>query len=198
MGQGLFLNFLRFFGEEGNFVVFCGGGFFQSLFSSFFCGLFGGIAVYCVFGFRKTADFFVFLGGERVEGEVKSESEGGLVDGAQGKGAVLDGQGRPAAFGLVVKVGMALQDLVLKRGIKGGEAGAVVMAVAFYGLDAEAGHDGEVLQKGDRALIAQVFAADNPLFDGRLAGVFFDEATVSDSFENAFAVFVAGAVVAEF
>ena len=68
-----------------------------------------------------------------------------MVDGAQGKGAVFDGQRRPTSFGLVVKVGMVLEDLILKRGVEGGETGAVVVAVAFYGLDAEAGHDGEVL-----------------------------------------------------
>lgn len=94
---------------------------------------------------------------------------------------------------------------VLKRGVEvrvfpqeggggfgGPHAGAaeVVVAIAFDVRDAEGSHDGEVLEEGDGADVAEVFAAEE-------AAMAVEEGEVEQAFGEAFAVFVAGAGVAE-
>ena len=70
-----------------------------------------------------------------------------------------------------------------------------MMAVAFHALNPQRGTHGKILQERHGADIAQVLAAHNGCFAFALA--LLDEAAVGEPFENAFAILVTGAGVAE-
>ena len=76
------------------------------------------------------------------------------------------------------------------------EAAQVVVAVALDMGDAEQGHDAEVLQQGHGADVGEVFAAE----DGATANdraALLEQSGVREAFDDAFAVLVAGAAIAE-
>jgi len=77
-----------------------------------------------------------------------------------------------------------------------GEAFEIVMTVALDVLDAECGHDSEVLQEGDGANICEVFPRE---MDGAFpeSSSLGEGGGVGDAFDDALAVLVTGAVVAE-
>ncbi len=78
-----------------------------------------------------------------------------------------------------------------------GEAFEIVMPVALDVLDAKCGHDGEILEECDRADVGKVFTRE---VDGAFPGGsrLVEGGGVGDTFDDALAVLVTGAVVAEF
>ena len=71
-----------------------------------------------------------------------------------------------------------------------------MVSVALDVLDAEGGHDGDVLEEGDGADVGEVFARE---VDGAFPGGsrLSEGGGVGDALDDALAVLVAGAVVAE-
>ena len=78
-----------------------------------------------------------------------------------------------------------------------GESAEVVVAVAFGVGDAKESDDGEVLVEGDGADVGQVFGCEVKGLRG-FGLAFAQECGVGEAFDDAFAVLVAGAGVAEF
>ena len=97
---------------------------------------------------------------------------------------------------MAVKVAVVGEDGFLDGFGPCGEAFEIVMPVALDVLDAECGHDGEVLQEGDGANIGEVFPreVDWAFTESSSLG---EGGGVGDAFDDALAVLVTGAVVAE-
>ena len=97
---------------------------------------------------------------------------------------------------MMVKVAMVGEDGFLDGFGPCGEAFEIVMPVALDVLDAECGHDGEVLQEGDGADVGEIFSRE---VDGAFPGGFRlgEGGGVGDTFDDALAVLVTGAVVVE-
>ena len=134
--------------------------------------------------------------GEVGEIEVGGGAEGCGVEAGDVEVAVFDVQGWVAVGVAVVEVAMVGKNGFPDGFGPGGEALEVVVAVALDVLDAEGGHDGEVLQEGDGADVGEVFARE---VDGAFPGSsrLGEGGRVCDALDDALAVLVAGAVVAE-
>src|SRR5262245_25671122 len=125
------------------------------------------------------------------------DSQRGSVHGAEPQAALTDHQGRPAVSARVVQVAVGIEYLPLDARGEHRQAGKVVMPVALDAADSQGGTDSQILQEGDRADVRQVLpAGDEPARRLLLAQV-GEQAGVDEALENALAVLVAGAVVAE-
>lgn len=127
------------------------------------------------------------------------DSKGGVQQFAEVELAAVDKEAGAAVRVALIEAGQGVGDFAVELGREGLQAREVVVPVAFDRGDAEAGHDGKVLQEGYGADVAKVFPA---LAQGRQgAGTVFlarcQQAFGSEALKYAFAVLVGGASVAE-
>ncbi|GIW78655.1 MAG: hypothetical protein KatS3mg105_0462 [Gemmatales bacterium] len=92
---------------------------------------------------------------------------------------------------------MIIKHPLLNRRREHRQASEEMVPVALDAFDAKVGADGKVLKKSHGADVGQVFAAGDPLSVRLLPGQVPKQADIGDAFEHAFAVFEAGAGIAE-